>query len=142
MNWSKDLPVRMVRIVRPTNKFDEVVKFYRDIIGLPELGGFSGHAGYTGVMVGLPDERYHIEIVTHEEEVEEVKPTREDTLVLYIDDTDKVDKLVKKLIAHGYHPVEPENPYWAIGGISFEDPDGWGFILMNMKERQRLLDNG
>ena len=33
-----------VRVARPTDRLDEVVRFYRDGLGLPELGRFEGHA--------------------------------------------------------------------------------------------------
>jgi hypothetical protein len=42
-----------IRIARPTDRLDEVVAFYRDGLGLPELYRFTGHDGYDGVMIGL-----------------------------------------------------------------------------------------
>jgi hypothetical protein len=36
-----------------------------------------------------------------------------------------------RLHRHGYEPVEPENPYWAEKGLTFEDPDGWRVVLMH-----------
>jgi hypothetical protein len=30
-------------------------------LGLPEIGRFGGHAGYRGVLLGLPGLRYHLE---------------------------------------------------------------------------------
>ncbi len=38
---------------------------------------------------------------------------------------------VEHLRALGREPVEPENPYWAAKGFTFEDPDGWRVVLMN-----------
>ena len=140
MTWASHLPVQRVRIVRPTNQFEELVHFYRDIIGLHELGGFDNHEGYSGRMLGLPDASYHMEIVMHDEGLEPPQPTKEDILVFYIDDQEAIEALVKRLAEHGYAPVEPDNPYWAIGGVYFLDPDGWGIIFMNMQERQRLLN--
>ena len=52
--WPPMLPVRHVRIARPTDQLDDVVRFYRDGLGLPEIGRFDAHAGYRGVMLGLP----------------------------------------------------------------------------------------
>ncbi len=56
--WPGELPV--VRVARPTDRLEEVVAFYRDGIGLPVIGSFEGHAGYSGVMLGLYV-RYHLE---------------------------------------------------------------------------------
>ena len=43
--WPPALPARHVRIARPTDRLDEVVRFYREGLGLPEIGRFAGHAG-------------------------------------------------------------------------------------------------
>ena len=43
-----------VRVARPTDQLDEVVRFYREGLGLPELDRFAGHVGYRGVLLGLP----------------------------------------------------------------------------------------
>ena len=50
-----------MRVARPTDRLDEVVRFYRDGLGLTKIGSFAGHAGYTGVMLGLPGAAYHLE---------------------------------------------------------------------------------
>lgn len=46
--WPDLLPARQVRIARPTDRLDELVAFYRDGLGQPELERFAGHAGYRG----------------------------------------------------------------------------------------------
>lgn len=55
--WPTMLPVRSVRIARPTDQLDEVVRFCCEGLGLPELSRFAGHAGYRGVLLGLPGTR-------------------------------------------------------------------------------------
>ena len=65
MSWQPELPVVRVRWARPTDKLDEVVTFYRDGLGLKELGHFEGHSGYDGVMLGLPGSDYHVEFTSH-----------------------------------------------------------------------------
>jgi len=57
--------VTQVRIARPTDRLEEVVAFYRDGLGLPELTRFKDHAGYDGVMLGLPGSDYHLEFTSH-----------------------------------------------------------------------------
>lgn len=48
-----------VRFARHTDRLDEVVRFYRDGLGLPEIGRFEGHDGYdwaaSGVTIEDPD---------------------------------------------------------------------------------------
>ncbi|WP_446225406.1 hypothetical protein ACTWPB_10055 [Nocardia sp. IBHARD005] len=60
LSWPESLPVAQVRIARPTDRLDEVVRFYVDGLGLRELHRFENHAGYDGVMVGLPGTDYHV----------------------------------------------------------------------------------
>ena len=35
-----------VRFARHTERLPEIVRFYRDGLGLPEVGSFEGHAGF------------------------------------------------------------------------------------------------
>ena len=43
-----------LRVARHTDRLEEVVAFYRDRIGLPELGRFTDHDSYDGVFLGVP----------------------------------------------------------------------------------------
>jgi catechol 2,3-dioxygenase-like lactoylglutathione lyase family enzyme len=137
--WPKHLPVQRARIARPTNHFEAMVAFYCQLLGLPQMHRFDDHDGYSGVMVGLSDERYHLELVTHHDGIDTQTPNREDLLVFYIDDQVAINALIARLISQGFRPVEPKNPYWQLGGVSFVDPDGWGVVFMNMTEWQRSL---
>ena len=130
-SWSQDLPVAQVRVARPTDKLSEVVRFYRDGIGLQEIGSFEGHAGYSGVMLGLPGRAAHLEFTEHTEGSPCPAPTRDNLLVLYIPDREAIDRIVKRLSVMGHAPVPPENPYWKQKGVTIEDPDGWRVVLMN-----------
>ena len=129
--WPESLPVAQVRVARPTERLEEVVRFYRDGLGLKVIGSFEGHAGYTGVMLGLPGHRYHLEFTTHEEGSPCASPTKDNLLVFYIPNEQAIEQLTKHLAGMGCFPVAPENPYWAAHGTTFEDPDGWRVVLMN-----------
>jgi catechol 2,3-dioxygenase-like lactoylglutathione lyase family enzyme len=129
--WPANLPVRHVRIARPTGQLDEVVRFYREGLGLPELGRFAGHAGYRGVLFGLPDTRYHLEFTQHDHGSPGDAPSRDNLLVLYFDDRAQVEQVAARLAALGHLPVEAENPYWTDNGaVTVEDPDLWRVVLM------------
>jgi catechol 2,3-dioxygenase-like lactoylglutathione lyase family enzyme len=129
--WPAELPVAQVRIARPTDRLEEVVAFYRDALGLPQLGSFSGHAGYDGVMLGLPGRDYHLEFTRHAGGSPCPAPSRDNLLVLYVEDRAALERVAARLAGRGHLPVEPENPYWAARGLTFEDPDGWRVVLMN-----------
>jgi catechol 2,3-dioxygenase-like lactoylglutathione lyase family enzyme len=119
-----------VRVARPTDRLEEVVRFYRDGLGLAELGRFEGHAGYDGVLVGLPGEQCHLEFTSHVDGSPCPAPTRDNLLVLYVADDAELRAAAERLKALGHPPVESENPYWpAHGAVTFEDPDGWRVVL-------------
>jgi len=129
--WPQSLPAVQFRIARPTDKLDEVVRFYRDGLGLEVIGSFEDHAGYTGVMLGLPEREYHLEFTTHTEGSPCPAPTKDNLLVFYVPDAEAIRSLTEHLNRLGYFEVEPENPYWKEKGKTFEDPDGWRVVLMN-----------
>jgi catechol 2,3-dioxygenase-like lactoylglutathione lyase family enzyme len=123
--------VGQVRIARPTDRLAEVVSFYRDALGLDEIASFEGHAGYEGVMLALPGRRDHLEFTHHESGSPCPAPTKDNLLVFYVADEGVIRQMAARLERHGHEEVEPENPYWAEGGLTFEDPDGWRVVLMH-----------
>jgi catechol 2,3-dioxygenase-like lactoylglutathione lyase family enzyme len=123
--------VGQVRIARPTDRLAEVVSFYRDALGLDEIASFEDHAGYEGVMLALPGRRDHLEFTHHESGSPCPAPTKDNLLVFYVEDEGAIRQMSARLERHGHEEVEPENPYWAEGGLTFEDPDGWRVGLMH-----------
>jgi predicted N-acetyltransferase YhbS len=107
------------------------VGFYRDGLGLPELARFDGHAGYSGVILGLPGANHHLEFTRHERGSPGPAPTRDNLLVLYLGGVATVEHAAARLAALGYPPVAAENPYWTEHrAVTVEDPDGWRVVLM------------
>jgi catechol 2,3-dioxygenase-like lactoylglutathione lyase family enzyme len=131
--WPSDLPVVQVRFARPTDRMEEVERFYHHGLGLPLIGRFggAGHAGYDGVMFGIPGFDYHLEFTQHEDGSPCPAPTLDNLLVFYMPDREAIDRLAAHMASMGYPEVEPENPYWAGRGVTIEDPDGWRVVLMN-----------
>ena len=115
-----------VRFARHTLQLDEVVRFYRDGLGLPEIGRFSGHAGYDGVFLELPGTDAHLEFTAGGDH-DAPTPHPESLLVLYLGDDEAV---ARAIAASGAAPVEPANPYWAERGVTVEDPDGFRVVLV------------
>ncbi|MDE3838599.1 hypothetical protein C0966_04235 [Bacillus methanolicus] len=129
--WNKTVPAVQFRIARPTNQLDKLVEFYEKGVGLKKIGEFRNHEGYDGIMLGLPDYPYHLEFTQHETNTVLPTPTKEHLLVFYIPNRFERDKIAARIKAMGHQEVEPENPYWGRGGVTFEDPDGWRIVLMN-----------
>ncbi|MCP4227280.1 MAG: VOC family protein [Actinomycetia bacterium] len=130
-DWPDDLPVTQVRIARPTDQLDAVVEFYRDGIGLPVITTFERHAGYSGVILGMPGRDYHLEFVHHEDGSPGPAPTDDNLLVLYLPDEEAIASATSRLAGIGFEPVAPENPYWEDQGVTFADPDGWRVVLFD-----------
>jgi catechol 2,3-dioxygenase-like lactoylglutathione lyase family enzyme len=115
-----------VRFARHTERLEEVVAFYRDGLGLPEIGRFEGHDGYDGIFLGLPGTNAHLELTSGGDHTAPA-PHPETLLVLYFGSREAVDELVA---GAGVEPVEPANPYWAANGVTLEDPDGFRVVLV------------
>ncbi|MBC5636486.1 VOC family protein [Ornithinibacillus sp. BX22] len=122
-----------VRIARPTDKFDEVIRFYEQGLGLQRITEFEGHRGYTGVIIGIPDASYHLEFTKHVDGSPCPAPTKDNLLVFYIPNQAEILVLKNRLEQMGYPEVEPENLYWKERGVTIEDPDGFRIVLMNTK---------
>jgi catechol 2,3-dioxygenase-like lactoylglutathione lyase family enzyme len=105
-----------------------MLRFYEDGLGLRRIDSFEGHAGYSGVMLGLPGKEVHLELTTHEGGSPGAPPTRDNLLVLWLADQDAIAAVEARMRGLGHRPVEPENPYWS-DDLVYEDPDGWGLVL-------------
>jgi catechol 2,3-dioxygenase-like lactoylglutathione lyase family enzyme len=115
-----------LRVARHTERLDEVVAFYRDGIGLTEIGGFRDHGGYDGVFLAVPGAVAQLELTAGGGQ-RAPEPHPESLLVLYLGDDVAVRTIAARL---SVDPVEPANPYWAGHGITFEDPDGFRVVLV------------
>jgi catechol 2,3-dioxygenase-like lactoylglutathione lyase family enzyme len=115
-----------VRFARHTERLAELVRFYGDGLGLPELGRFEGHHGYDGVFLGLPGTDAHLEFTSGGDHAAPA-PHDESLLVLYLGSAEAVEKARRRV---GVEPVEPANPYWATHGVTLADPDGFRVALV------------
>jgi catechol 2,3-dioxygenase-like lactoylglutathione lyase family enzyme len=115
-----------LRIARHTERLDELVAFYRDGLGLVEIGGFRDHDGYDGVFLAVPGTGAHLELTTGGGHGAP-EPHPESLLVLYLGDEAAVEAVAARL---GAEPVTPANPYWARNARVFADPDGFQVVLV------------
>src|SRR2546423_11481178 len=114
-----------VRVARHTQRLDEVVAFYRDGIGLTEIGSFRDHDGYDGVFLAVPGTGAHLEFTAGGGHGAPA-PHPESLLVLYLGDDEAVQTVAARL---GVDAVPAANPYWAEHGMTFQDPDGFPVVL-------------
>lgn len=125
-----DSPVRpdatRLRVARHTERLDELVRFYRDGLGLPEVGRFQNHNGYDGVFLAVPGTGAHLELTSGGSHGAP-EPHPESLLVLYLGSEQAVQTVCARL---GSDPVAPANPYWAQHATTFTDPDGFHIVLV------------
>ena len=121
----------ILRVARPTDHVDEVVRFYSDGLGLTKLGSFEDHEGFDGVMLGAPGAPYHLEFTQKRGHKAGRAPTKENLLVFYLPDEQQWHAAVVRMIAAGYGSVPLSNPYWDRAGRTFEDPDGYCVVPQN-----------
>jgi catechol 2,3-dioxygenase-like lactoylglutathione lyase family enzyme len=120
-----------LRVARPTDNLDAVVRFYRDGLGFAVVGSFADHDGFDGVMLGHAGAGYHLEFTRKAGHAAGRAPTRDNLLVFYLPDPSAWSEAVNRMEAAGYAPVPAFNPYWDRHGRTFEDPDGYRVVLQN-----------
>jgi GNAT superfamily N-acetyltransferase len=102
-----------------------VTSFYRDCIGLPEVGRFADHDGYDGVFLDVPGTRAHLELTGGGNRAAP-QPHAESLIVLYLETQAQIDVIAARV---AQPPVVPANPYWRSHAVAYEDPDGFQVLL-------------
>ncbi len=118
-----------LRVARPSDDLAALVAFYRDALGFELLGSFEDHAGFDGVMLGHPEQPYHLEFTRERGARTGRAPSPEHVLVFYLADDAAWDDAVARLARAGAAPVPSHNPYWDEHGLTVEDPDGYRVVL-------------
>ena len=114
-----------LRIARHTDRLEEVVAFYRDLVGFPEVGSFRDHDGYDGVFLEIPGTDTHLELTSGGSHPAP-EPHPESLLVLYFDGQADIDAVAHRMT---HRQVMPANPYWRSKATAYADPDGFQVLL-------------
>jgi hypothetical protein len=120
--WSEELAsVGALRFARRSAHFEDTVRFYRDLVGLPLCATFAESFGSTGAIFGLPRSTMTFEIV---QATEPVAVDGHEQLCLYFPDAAAQQRATTRLAESGAEPVD-SHPYWAAtGAVTYRDPDG------------------
>jgi catechol 2,3-dioxygenase-like lactoylglutathione lyase family enzyme len=124
-----DIP--KLRVARPTDNLDALVRFYRDGLALEILFRFEDHDGFDGVMLGRSGAPYHFEFTHAHGHSAGRAPSQDNLLVFYLPDRTEYETAVRSMRTAGFDPVPSFNPYWDRNGTTFEDPDGYRIVLQN-----------
>jgi catechol 2,3-dioxygenase-like lactoylglutathione lyase family enzyme len=121
----------MLRVARPTDHLEEVVRFYSEGLGLVIVGSFEDHDGFDGVMLGVPGANYHFEFTRKSGHNAGPAPGEDNLLIFYLPDQQEWLTAVDRMAVAGYQSVRSFNPYWDRHGRTYEDPDGYRVVLQN-----------
>jgi catechol 2,3-dioxygenase-like lactoylglutathione lyase family enzyme len=120
-----------LRIARPSDDLDALLRFYRDGLGLKLFYVFKDHDGFDGVMFGREGAPYHFEFTKKQGHAAGRAPSEDNLLVFYYPDAAEWRGAVARMQEAGITPVKSFNPYWDRNGLTFEDPDGYRIVLQN-----------
>jgi catechol 2,3-dioxygenase-like lactoylglutathione lyase family enzyme len=121
--------VPVLRVARPTDDLEGLLRFYQQGLGLSLLFRFEDHEGFDGVMLGKENAPYHFEFTHARRHIVGRAPTADNLLVFYLPDPAEWRATVQRMRDAGFTPVASFNPYWDRDGVTFEDPDGYRVVL-------------
>src|SRR5688572_33102671 len=99
-----------LRVARPTDDLDALVRFYRDGLGFAVLAEFRDHAGFDGVILGHPGAGYHLELTRRAGHPAGRAPDGDHLLVFYLPDPAAWAGAVGRLDTAGSRPVAAVTP--------------------------------
>ncbi|WP_201861069.1 VOC family protein [Microvirga soli] len=121
-----------LRVVRPTNRLEEVIPFYRDGLGFELIAAFDDQNFFSGRILGHPQAPWHLAFTYYRDLQAGRAPAQDNLLVFYLPDRAEWEAAVERMRINGHSPVSSFNPYWDRQGVTFEDPDGYRVVLQNM----------
>jgi catechol 2,3-dioxygenase-like lactoylglutathione lyase family enzyme len=119
----------ILRVARPSDNLDDLLRFYEQGLGLAVLDRFADHDGFDGVMLGKAGAPYHFEFTRAHGHPAGRAPTEDNLLVFYLPDPGEWKAAVQRMQRAGFEPVAAFNSYWDREGLTFEDPDGYRIVL-------------
>ena len=120
-----------LRVARPTDNLSEVVEMYKKGLGFKVLAQFENHEGFDGVVLGNPNDSYHIEFTHHHGASVGKAPTEDNLLVFYIEDKSEWEVSCSQALSAGFVQVTSYNPYWDMLGKTYQDIDGYRVVFQH-----------
>ena len=78
--------IPILRVARPSDDLDALLRFYRDGLGFIVLDRFADHDGFDGVMLGHPRASYHLEFTMKRGHRAGRAASQDNLLVFYLPD--------------------------------------------------------
>jgi hypothetical protein len=124
-------PGAVLRVARPTDHLTTIAEMYATGLDFTVLAQFEDHDGFDGIILGHPQQPYHLEFTTQRGHRVGKAPTQDHLLVFYLPDQDEWEASCPRMLAAGFQRVPLYNPYWEAQGQTFEDLDGYRVVLQN-----------
>jgi hypothetical protein len=121
----------VLRVARPTDHLAAVAEMYATGLDFTVLAKFEDHEGFDGIILGHPQQPYHLEFTTQRGHKVGTAPTQDHLLVFYLPNHDEWEASCTRMIAAGFRCVPSYNLYWDAHGRTFEDLDGYRVVLQN-----------
>lgn len=103
--------VPVLRVARPSDDLDGLLRFYCDGLGFEVLDQFEDHDGFDGVMLGRRGGPWHLEFTHTRAHAAGRAPTRDNLLVLYLPDRREWEAAARRMRDAGFAPVPSFDPY-------------------------------
>jgi catechol 2,3-dioxygenase-like lactoylglutathione lyase family enzyme len=94
--------VPILRVARPTDNLEALLRFYEQGLGFGVLYRFEDHDGFDGVMLGRAGAPYHFEFTAKRGHAVGRAPTPDNLLVFYLPETDAWKAAVQRLRDAGF----------------------------------------
>ena len=120
-----------MRVARPTDHLAAIAQMYTQGLGFTVLAEFTDHQGFDGIILGHPQQPYHLEFTAQRGHQVGKAPTQDHLLVFYIPDRADWEAGCAQMGSAGFRAVPSYNPYWDVQGRTFEDLDGYRVVLQN-----------
>jgi hypothetical protein len=121
----------VLRVARPTDHLTTIAEMYANGLDFIVLAQFEDHDGFDGIILGHPQQPYHLEFTTHRGHQVGTAPTQDHLLVFYLPDQEEWKASCTRMLAAGFQRVPSYNPYLEAQGQTFEDLDGYRVVLQN-----------
>jgi hypothetical protein len=121
--------LQVLRIARPTDAIEPLLRFYLDGLGFTRLGTFNDHDGFDGTLIGHRNAPYHLEFTHHRGAHVGRAPSQDHLLVFYFAMEAEWSAACARMERAGILAVTSYNPYWDRAGRTYEDADGYRVVL-------------
>ena len=82
-------PGVVLRVARPTDHLTAIAEMYATGLGFTVFAQFEDHDGFDGIILGHPQQPYHLECTTQRGHHVGKAPTQDHLLVFYLPDRDE-----------------------------------------------------